>query len=55
MSFQVEIIPNMHIAQYVCSKCVEKLPEKLRSLTRIWFVDVKWNMNHYDKLNLSTN
>ena len=55
MSFQFEIIPNMHVAQYVYSKFVEKLPEKLGSLTRIWFVDGKWNMNHYDKLNLRTN
>ena len=51
MSFQVEIIPNMHIAQYVCSKCVEKLPGKLGSLTRIWFVDgTLWQIEFEYKL-----
>ena len=34
MSFQFEIIPNKHIAQYVCSKCVEKLLGKIRIINK---------------------
>ena len=43
------------IALYYLQEYFIFKPEKLGSLTKIWFVDGKWNMNHYDKLNLSTN